>query len=84
MAALLAAVALRVVLGDFDWRDLVVAGRGCRVHSAGRVADSRAAAARQADPLAGAPHELLAAREHRAHHAAPAVLDGVLIPCMRC
>jgi sterol desaturase/sphingolipid hydroxylase (fatty acid hydroxylase superfamily) len=30
--------------------------------------------------LAGRSYELLAAREHRAHHEAPTVLDGVLVP----
>jgi hypothetical protein len=30
--------------------------------------------------LAGRSHDLIAAREHRAHHAAPALLEGVLIP----
>jgi hypothetical protein len=79
-AAIVAAVALRVVLGDFDWRDLVVL--------AGVVGFTPLAEwmihvlLLHAKPIRwrGRRHELLAAREHRAHHAAPAVLDGVLIP----
>jgi hypothetical protein len=79
-AGITAAIVLRVVLGHFDWRDAVVA--------AGVVALTPPVEwlihvyLLHAKPIRLGPlrHDLLAAREHRAHHRAPAVLDGVLIP----
>jgi sterol desaturase/sphingolipid hydroxylase (fatty acid hydroxylase superfamily) len=79
-AAIVAAAALRVWLGQFGWRDLVV--------TAGLIGATPVVEwaihvyLLHAPPLRwrGRRHELLAAREHRAHHEAPAVLDGVLIP----
>jgi hypothetical protein len=79
-AAIAAATALRIALGDFTWRDAVVA--------AGVVALTPPVEwaihvyLLHAKPLRMGSwhHDLLAAREHRAHHLAPAVLDGVLIP----
>ncbi len=78
--AIVAAIVLRAVLGSFDWRDLVVA--------AGVIALTPPIEwlihvfLLHAKPIRVGPlrHDLLAAREHRAHHMAPAVLDGVLIP----
>jgi len=77
---LIAAVALRAQLGHFDWRDLVVA--------AGVVALTPPVEwaihvyLLHAKPLRwrGKRYDLIAAREHRAHHMAPTELDGVLIP----
>jgi hypothetical protein len=79
-AAILASVGLRLVFGGWDWRDLVVL--------AGVVAVTPITEwlihvlLLHAKPIQwrGRRRELLAAREHRAHHEAPAVLDGVLIP----
>jgi hypothetical protein len=79
-AAIVVAVGLRVALGHWDWRDLVVA--------AGVLAFTPLAewlihvCLLHAKPLsiAGRRHDLLAAREHRAHHMAPGELDGVLVP----
>jgi hypothetical protein len=79
-AALIAAIALRVALAHYDWRDAVVA--------AGVIALTPIAEwiihvyLLHAKPLRvrGRRYDLLAAREHRAHHMAPAELDGVLIP----
>lgn len=78
--SIVAAAVLRVVLGHWDWRDAVVA--------AGVLAFTPLAEwlihvyLLHAKPLsiAGHRHDLLAAREHRAHHMAPAELDGVLVP----
>jgi hypothetical protein len=78
--AIVAAVVVRMALGHWDWRDVVVA--------AGVLAFTPLAEwlihvyLLHARPMsiAGHRHDLLAAREHRAHHAAPAVLDGVLVP----
>jgi sterol desaturase/sphingolipid hydroxylase (fatty acid hydroxylase superfamily) len=79
-AAIVASLALRVALGHYDWRDLLVL--------AGVVAATPPVEwaihvyLLHARPLriAGHRYDLLAAREHRAHHMAPAELDGVLIP----
>jgi hypothetical protein len=79
-AAIIGAVALRIVLGHYDWRDAVVA--------AGLIAATPPVEwlihvfLLHARPLqvGDRSYELLAAREHRAHHEAPAVLDGVLLP----
>ena len=74
------AIALRVALGHFDWRDLVViAGLLALtppvewlIHVYLLHARPRALLGRRVD--------LVAAREHRAHHQRPSVLGGVLIP----
>jgi hypothetical protein len=79
-AAIIGAVALRVLLGHVDWRDAIVA--------AGLIAATPPVEwlihvfLLHARPLRVGDHsyELLAAREHRAHHEAPGVLDGVLLP----
>jgi hypothetical protein len=79
-AALAGAVALRVVLGDYSWRDgLLAAGV---VALTPPVEWAIHVYLLHAKPLrfGGRSHDLIAAREHRAHHAAPAVLEGVLIP----
>lgn len=79
-AAIAGALALRLLLGHYDWRDLVVA--------VGVVAAMPPVEwlihvyLLHAKPLniAGRRLDLMAAREHRAHHRDPAVLEGVLIP----
>jgi sterol desaturase/sphingolipid hydroxylase (fatty acid hydroxylase superfamily) len=78
--AITAALATRAVLGNFDWRDAVVAG--------GLVAVTPLVEwlihvyVLHAKPLRlrGRRYELFGAPEHRAHHQAPSELDGVLIP----
>lgn len=79
-AALLGALALRVLLGNWDWRDPLVA---LSVIAATPIVEWLIHVyLLHARPirLFGRRHDLLAAREHRAHHMAPAELDGVLIP----
>jgi hypothetical protein len=79
-AAIVAALALRLALGSWDWRDAavavaVIAGTPL-VEWAIHVYLLHAKPIR----LGSYRYDLLAAREHRAHHEAPAELDGVLIP----
>lgn len=78
--ALLAAVALRVLLGDFGWQDAVMVAGILAVTPP--IEWAIHVFVLHAGPLRIAGHELdlLAAQEHRAHHLAPAKLDGVLIP----
>lgn len=79
-AAIVAALALRIALGNYDWRDVVV---GVGVVALTPLAEwAIHVYLLHARPFrfAGRRVDLLAAREHRAHHEAPAELDGVLIP----
>jgi sterol desaturase/sphingolipid hydroxylase (fatty acid hydroxylase superfamily) len=79
-ASIAAAIVLRFALGHYSWRDAVVV--------AGVVAATPVVEwlihvyLLHARPLGirGRRYELVAAREHRLHHEAPAELDGVLIP----
>jgi sterol desaturase/sphingolipid hydroxylase (fatty acid hydroxylase superfamily) len=74
------ALALRLVQGAWSWRDAVML--------AGLIAVTPFVEwaihvyLLHAPPLSvrGRRWEMLTAREHRAHHEAPAVLDGVLLP----
>jgi hypothetical protein len=80
LGAVVLALAARGIQGEFSWRDLVMV--------AGLVAITPFVEwtihvyLLHARPfmLLGRKVEMLSAREHRAHHEAPAVLDGVLIP----
>ncbi len=79
-AALLTAVVLRLLLGHYDWRDaVVVAGAVAAMPLVEWVIHVYLLHARPIR-FRGRRHDLIAAREHRAHHMAPAELDGVLIP----
>jgi len=79
-AALLGAGILRVALGHFDWRDFVViAGVIALTPPVEWLIHVYLLHAKPARVF-GRRLDLMAAREHRAHHAAPAVLEGVLIP----
>jgi hypothetical protein len=78
--AVIAALALRVGLGQFDWRDLVVAGGVIGLTPLAEWAIHVYLLHAKPIRFRGTRHDLLAAREHRAHHQAPAELDGVLIP----
>jgi Fatty acid hydroxylase len=79
-AAIVLAAALRALAGHCSWRDLVMvaglAGLTPPIEWAIHVYLLHARPLR----LGRHSYELLAAREHRAHHLAPALLAGVLIP----
>ena len=78
--AIVLAVALRVGLGRFGWRDLVVVlGVTALTPPVEWLIHVYFLHAR---PLRvfGRTHDLVAAREHRAHHVAPAELEKVLLP----
>jgi hypothetical protein len=79
-AAFVAALALRIVLGSWDWRDLVVAGGVIALTPVTEWAIHVYLLHARPIRLRGRRYDLLAAREHRAHHMAPTELDGVLIP----
>lgn len=71
---------LRGLLGDFDWRDaVVVVGALAATPPVEWVIHVYLLHARPF-VLLGRRIDPLAAREHRAHHQAPAELDGVLLP----
>jgi sterol desaturase/sphingolipid hydroxylase (fatty acid hydroxylase superfamily) len=79
-SAILLALVARIVLGNLSWRDAVVAA-GLLAVTPG-VEWMIHVYLLHAKPfrLAGRRYDLLAAREHRAHHQAPGILGGVLIP----
>jgi hypothetical protein len=79
-AAILGAVALRLARGDWDWRDAAVAV--AVVAGTPLVEWAIHVYLLHAKPIRVGRYryDLIAAREHRAHHMAPAELDGVLIP----
>jgi Fatty acid hydroxylase superfamily len=79
-AAILAALALRIALAHWDWRDAVVAVGVVALTPVVEWAIHVYLLHCKPFRLFGRKIDLLAAREHRAHHAAPAELDGVLIP----
>jgi sterol desaturase/sphingolipid hydroxylase (fatty acid hydroxylase superfamily) len=79
-AAFLAALALRIVLGSWDWRDLVVAAAVAGLTPVTEWAIHVYLLHARPIRWRGRRYDLLAAREHRAHHMAPTDLDGVLIP----
>ncbi len=79
-AAIVAAVALRIALGHYDWRDLVVLFGVVALTPLAEWLIHVYLLHAKPIPLRGRRYDLVAAREHRAHHLAPAELDGVLIP----
>jgi sterol desaturase/sphingolipid hydroxylase (fatty acid hydroxylase superfamily) len=79
-AAIVAAAALRIALGRFDWRDAVVVVGVVALTPLIEWAIHVYLLHAKPFRLGGRRIELLAAREHRAHHEAPAELDGVLLP----
>jgi hypothetical protein len=79
-AAIVAALALRIVLGSWDWRDLVVAAGVVALTPVTEWAIHVYLLHARPIRWRGRRYDLLAAREHRAHHMAPTELDGVLIP----
>jgi hypothetical protein len=80
VSAILGAIALRIALGHFDWRDLVVVGGVIALTPLAEWAIHVYLLHARPIRFRGRRHDLVAAREHRAHHQAPAELDGVLIP----
>jgi len=78
--AILAALALRLALGHFDWRDAVVVAGVIGLTPVVEWAIHVYLLHAKPFTFRGRRVEFLAAREHRAHHEAPADLDGVLIP----
>lgn len=78
--ALLAALAARLAVGNWSWRDAVIpVGLIAFEPVTEWVIHVYLLHARPIE-IGGRRHDLLAAREHRAHHAAPSELDGVLVP----
>jgi hypothetical protein len=71
---------LRLTQGLWSWRDLVMALGLLSVTPFVEWAIHSYLLHSRALPLFGRELNLLSAREHRAHHRAPAVLAGVLIP----
>jgi hypothetical protein len=74
------ALAGRAVQGQFSWRDLVMVAGLIAVTPFVEWAIHVYLLHARPVTLLGRRIELLSAREHRAHHEAPAVLEGVLIP----
>jgi hypothetical protein len=80
LGAFALALAARAAQGQFTWRDLVmVAGLVALTPFVEWAIHVYLLHARPFT-LMGHKVEILSAREHRAHHEAPAVLEGVLIP----
>ncbi len=78
--AVLVALGLRLALGHFSWRDLVwLAGIVAVTPPVEWVIHVYLLHARPRR-VGRLTVDLMAAREHRAHHLEPAILDGVLIP----
>jgi hypothetical protein len=80
VAAVVGALGLRVALGHFDWRDLVVAASVVALTPPVEWAIHVSLLHAKPIQFRGRRHDLLAAREHRAHHQSPSDLDGVLLP----
>ncbi|HEY7891498.1 MAG TPA: sterol desaturase family protein [Solirubrobacteraceae bacterium] len=80
LGAVAVALALRVPQGGWSWRDLVMAGGLIGVTPFVEWAIHVYLLHSRPFTLLGRRVELLTAREHRAHHRAPGVLEGVLIP----
>jgi sterol desaturase/sphingolipid hydroxylase (fatty acid hydroxylase superfamily) len=79
-AAVVFALVLRLASGHFDWRDAVVAAGVLALTPLAEWAIHVYLLHAKPIRLRGRRYDLVAAREHRAHHAAPSDLDGVLIP----
>jgi hypothetical protein len=74
------ALAARVVQGYFSWRDLVMVVGLIALTPFVEWAIHVYLLHARPFTLLGRKVEILSAREHRAHHEAPAVLEGVLLP----
>jgi MFS family permease len=80
LASILIAAVLRGLLGSFSWRDLVVVAALIALTPIVEWAIHVFLLHCKPFQLRGRRIELVAAREHRAHHEAPALLEGVLLP----
>lgn len=78
--AVAVALAIRVSLGDWSWRDLAVPVTLVALEPFTEWLIHVYLLHARPIRVRGRRYDLLAAREHRAHHHAPGVLDGVLIP----
>lgn len=74
------AAAARVAAGHLSWRDIVIPVGLIAFQPLTEWVIHRCLLHARPIRIAGRSYDLLAAREHRAHHAAPAELDGVLVP----
>jgi sterol desaturase/sphingolipid hydroxylase (fatty acid hydroxylase superfamily) len=79
-ASILLAALLRALLGSFGWRDAVVVVGLLAITPVVEWAIHVYLLHCRPFELRGKRIDLLAAREHRAHHESPAELDGVLLP----
>ena len=79
-SAIVAAAALRIARGNYSWRDAVVAAGLLAVTPVVEWMIHVYLLHARPIRVLGREHDLVAAREHRAHHQAPGVLGGVLIP----
>lgn len=80
LGAVLLALGVRVLQGAFSWRDLVMIVGLVAVTPFVEWTIHVFLLHSPPFTLLGRKVELLSAREHRAHHEAPGVLEGVLIP----
>jgi hypothetical protein len=78
--AVAAVLGARVALGDWSWRDAVVPFALVALEPLTEWVIHVYLLHAKPFRIGGRRIDLLAAREHRAHHMAPAELDGVLIP----
>lgn len=74
------AIAARAVQGSWSWRDAAVAAALVAVTPFVEWAIHVYLLHSRPIPLFGRELNVITAREHRAHHEAPSVLEGVLIP----
>lgn len=79
-AAVMLALVLRLVQGELGWRDLVMVVGLVAVTPFVEWAIHVYLLHARPFTVMGHRMEMLSAREHRAHHEAPSVLEGVLIP----
>ncbi|HEY5195358.1 MAG TPA: sterol desaturase family protein [Solirubrobacteraceae bacterium] len=80
LGAVVLALGLRVVQGAWSWRDLVMVAGLIALTPFVEWAIHVYLLHSPPFKLFGRRVEMLTAREHRAHHEAPGVLDGVLLP----
>jgi hypothetical protein len=80
LSAVLLALGLRVAQGSWSWRDVVMVAGLIAVTPFVEWAIHVYMLHSPPFDLFGRRVEMLTAREHRAHHESPGVLDGVLLP----
>jgi fatty acid hydroxylase family protein len=80
LGGVLVVLVLRLLQGSWSWRDLVMTTGLVAVTPFVEWAIHVYLLHSRPVPLFGRELDVITAREHRAHHEAPSVLDGVLIP----